>query len=76
MDQGFARLFLGRKPSFGVGWLPIPWLYPPEIAALATASYLDFRRYDRSYHPCDDRKRRLESYIAFLVLNLAFGVVV
>jgi len=77
--------FFAYEAIFAVGWLPIPWLYAPEImplrhrthsAALATASDWIFNYMIVQITPVAISNIRWKTYMIFFVLNLAFAVTV
>lgn len=77
--------FFLYEASFAVGWLPIPWLFPPEImplrhrshsAALATATDWIFNYMIVQITPIAISNIRWRTYIIFFVLNICFAVIV
>ncbi|KAI4264671.1 MAG: hypothetical protein L6R38_000164 [Xanthoria sp. 2 TBL-2021] len=77
--------FFGYEAIFACGWLPIPWLYPPEItplrhrthsAALATASGWIFNYIIVQITPIAIANIRWKTYIIFFVLNIWFAIIV
>lgn len=77
--------FFGYEAIFAIGWLPIPWLYAPEImpmrhrthsAALATASDWIFNYMIVQITPVAIANIRWKTYMIFFVLNIAFALIV
>ncbi|KAE8358133.1 general substrate transporter [Aspergillus caelatus] len=77
--------FFVFEAAFGFGWVPIPWLYSPEImplrhrshcAALSTASNWIFNYLIVQITPISISNIRWRTYMIFFVLNLAFAVIV
>ncbi|KAL8852639.1 MAG: hypothetical protein Q9221_002519 [Calogaya cf. arnoldii] len=77
--------FFGYEAIFAFGWLPIPWLYPPEImplrhrthsAALATASDWIFNYMIVQITPIAIANIRWKTYMIFFVLNIWFAIIV
>ncbi|KAI9815140.1 MAG: hypothetical protein M1827_002983 [Pycnora praestabilis] len=77
--------FFAYEAIFAVGWLPIPWLYAPEImplrhrtqcAALATASDWIFNYMIVQITPVAISNIRWKTYMIFFVLNIAFAILV
>ncbi|KAF2123156.1 general substrate transporter [Lophiotrema nucula] len=83
-SASIAFFFL-YEASFAVGWLPIPWLYAPEImplrhrthsAALATASDWIFNYMIVQITPVSISNIRWKTYLIFFIFNIVFAVVV
>lgn len=79
--------FFAYEAIFAVGWLPIPWLIPPEImplrhrtkcAALATASdwIFNFMIVQITPAPVSISNIGWKTYMIFFVLNAVFALVV
>ena len=77
--------FFGYETVFVCGWLPIPWLYPPEImplrhrthsAALATASNWIFNNMIVQITRVAISNIRWKTYMIFFVLSIVFAAVV
>lgn len=77
--------FFLYEALFAIGWLPIPWLYPPEImplrhrthsAAIATASDWIFNYMIVQVTPILIAAIRWKTYMIFFVFNIVFAVVV
>ncbi|CAH0033265.1 unnamed protein product [Clonostachys rhizophaga] len=70
---------------FGIAWLPVPWLYAPEImplrhraqsAALGAASDWIFNYLVVQITPVAISNIRWKTYMIFFVLNFAFAILV
>ncbi|OJJ02059.1 hypothetical protein ASPVEDRAFT_132485 [Aspergillus versicolor CBS 583.65] len=77
--------FFVFEAAFGVGWVPIPWLYSPEImplrhrshcAALSTASNWIFNYMIVQITPVAISNIRWKTYMIFFVLNLVFAATI
>ncbi|KAF5009444.1 hypothetical protein FDECE_4326 [Fusarium decemcellulare] len=77
--------FFVYEAAFGFGWVPIPWLYSPEImplrhrthcAALSTASNWIFNYMIVQITPIAISNIRWKTYMIFFVLNIVFATVV
>ncbi|KAL4876040.1 general substrate transporter [Aspergillus karnatakaensis] len=77
-------LFL-YEAIFAIGWLPVPWMYAPEImplrhrthsAAIAAASDWIFNYAVVQFAPVAIKNIRWKTYMIFFVLNVTFAAVV
>ncbi|KAJ6030190.1 uncharacterized protein N7446_000749 [Penicillium canescens] len=77
--------FFLYEAIFAIGWLPVPWLYAPEImplrhrthsAAIAAASDWIFNYLVVQITPISISNIRWKTYIIFFVLNIAFAIIV
>lgn len=77
--------FFLYEAVFAIGWLPVPWLYAPEImplrhrthsAAIAAASDWIFNYLVVQITPISISNIRWKTYMIFFVLNIAFAIIV
>jgi hypothetical protein len=77
--------FFLYEAIFAIGWLPVPWLYAPEImplrhrthsAAIAAASDWIFNYLVVQITPVSISNIRWKTYMIFFVLNIVFAIIV
>jgi hypothetical protein len=77
--------FFLYEAIFAIGWLPVPWLYAPEImplrhrthsAAIAAASDWIFNYLVVQITPVSISNIRWKTYMIFFVLNIVFAIAV
>ncbi|PCG93671.1 Major facilitator superfamily domain, general substrate transporter [Penicillium occitanis (nom. inval.)] len=77
--------FFLYEAIFAIGWLPVPWLYAPEImplrhrthsASIAAASDWIFNYLVVQITPVSISNIRWKTYMIFFVLNIVFAITV